>query len=121
MRRMRGNPLYETADLLQSGVTHTVDITNTKLPDGDFRSALPRFSPEAMRANQAFIAMSFGHIYIGTLGMEGAYQGMRTGYTDEEWLKEHHELWYEDVKAGRVPSQRSPVALTGSSPSTVQT
>ena len=30
---------------------------NTKLPDGDFRAALPRFSPEAMKANQAFIAM----------------------------------------------------------------
>ena len=30
---------------------------DTKLPDGDFRSALPRFSPEAMKANQAFIAM----------------------------------------------------------------
>ncbi len=30
---------------------------DTKLPDGDFRSALPRFSPEAIKANQAFIAM----------------------------------------------------------------
>lgn len=30
---------------------------NTKLPDGDFRAALPRFSPEAMKANQAFIAL----------------------------------------------------------------
>lgn len=30
---------------------------NTKLPEGDFRAALPRFSPEAMKANQAFIAM----------------------------------------------------------------
>jgi len=49
-----------------------------------------------------FIAMSLGHIYIGTIGMEGAYDGMRTGYSDEEWVKEHHELWYNDVKAGRV-------------------
>jgi SAM-dependent methyltransferase len=32
MRRMRGNPLYETADLMQPGVTHKVDITDTKLP-----------------------------------------------------------------------------------------
>jgi formate dehydrogenase subunit gamma len=51
-----------------------------------------------------FIVMSFGHIYIGTIGMEGAYQGMRTGYVDEEWAKEHHELWYDDVKSGRVKS-----------------
>lgn len=60
----------------------------------------------------AFIALSFGHIYIGTLGMEGAYQGMRTGYTDEEWLKEHHELWYNDVKSGRakIGGEPAPVA-----------
>jgi formate dehydrogenase subunit gamma len=49
-----------------------------------------------------FIAMSFAHIYMGTIGTEGAYQGMRTGYVDEEWAKEHHELWYDDVKAGRT-------------------
>ena len=36
MRRMRGNPLYETADLVQSGVTYKVDITDTKLPDSAY-------------------------------------------------------------------------------------
>jgi formate dehydrogenase subunit gamma len=56
-----------------------------------------------------FIAMSFGHIYIGTIGMEGAYQGMRTGYSDEEWIKEHHELYYNDVKSGRVTIGSGPV------------
>lgn len=47
-----------------------------------------------------FMAMSLAHIYIGTIGMQGAYQGMRTGYVDEEWAREHHELWYREVKAG---------------------
>ena len=46
-----------------------------------------------------FIVGGLGHIYLGTLGMAGAYQGMKTGYVDEEWAKEHHELWYEEVKA----------------------
>jgi formate dehydrogenase subunit gamma len=46
-------------------------------------------------------AIALGHIYLGTLGMRGAYQAMRTGYVDETWAKEHHEYWYEDVKAGR--------------------
>jgi predicted SAM-dependent methyltransferase len=36
MRRMRANPLYETADLAQSGVTHKFDITDTKLPDSAY-------------------------------------------------------------------------------------
>jgi formate dehydrogenase subunit gamma len=46
------------------------------------------------------IAGSFGHIYLGTIGVEGAYQAMRTGYVDEEWAKEHHEYWYNEVKGG---------------------
>ena len=53
------------------------------------------------------MAMFIGHIYIGTIGMQGAYQGMRTGYVDETWAKEHHEYWYDDVKAGKIPAQRS--------------
>jgi formate dehydrogenase subunit gamma len=39
--------------------------------------------------------------------MQGAYQGMKTGYVDETWAKEHHEFWYDDVKAGHIPAQRS--------------
>jgi formate dehydrogenase subunit gamma len=48
-----------------------------------------------------YIAMSLGHIYMGTIGVEGAYGNMRTGYTDESWAREHHELWYDEVKSGR--------------------
>ncbi len=51
-------------------------------------------------ASVIFIAMSLGHMYVGTVGMEGSYDGMKTGYVDENWAKEHHELWYKDVKAG---------------------
>lgn len=52
------------------------------------------------------MAMFLFHIYLGTIGMEGAYKGMRTGYVDEAWAKEHHEDWYDDIKAGRIPAQR---------------
>ena len=48
------------------------------------------------------IAMSCFHIYLGTLGFKGAYDAMRTGYADETWAKEHHQIWYEEVKAGRA-------------------
>mgnify|MGYP001243229861 FL=1 len=53
------------------------------------------------------MAMFLGHIYMGTIGMQGAYQAMRTGYVDEAWAKEHHELWYDDIRAGKIPAQRS--------------
>lgn len=61
-----------------------------------------------------------GHIYLGTLGMEGAYEAMRTGYVDDVWAKEHHDLWYADIEQGKIPRVRSaeqgvhePVAHSG--------
>jgi len=48
------------------------------------------------------LAASFGHIYMGTFAMEGAYEAMRTGYCDENWAKEHHDLWYEELKSDGV-------------------
>lgn len=50
----------------------------------------------------AFIAMIFAHIYIGTLGMEGAYEAMGDGEVDEEWAREHHGLWLDEVEAKEV-------------------
>ncbi len=44
------------------------------------------------------IAASFGHIYIGTAGTEGALEGMKSGHVDETWAKQHHDLWYNEVK-----------------------
>lgn len=45
-----------------------------------------------------WIAVTLGHIYIGTLGTPGAFSGMAQGYVPEEWAAEHHDLWLEDVK-----------------------
>ena len=61
------------------------------------------------------MAMFIGHIYLGTIGMQGAYKGMRTGYVDETWAKEHHELWFDDVKSGKIPAQRSQPLVAGQS------
>jgi formate dehydrogenase subunit gamma len=59
------------------------------------------------------LAMFLGHIYLGTVGTKGAYQGMRTGYVDESWAREHHGLWLDDIHAGRIPAQRSQAAVPG--------
>ena len=50
--------------------------------------------------------LAFGHIYVGTVGIEGALRNMQDGMTDETWAKEHHELWYRDMKAkaGAAPA-----------------
>ena len=51
------------------------------------------------------MALSLYHIYMGTIGVEAAYKGMRFGYVDETYAKEHHELWYQDVKSGKIKAE----------------
>ena len=46
-----------------------------------------------------FVAVILAHIYIGTLGMEGAFEAMGTGEVDLNWAKEHHDQWLEDQLA----------------------
>lgn len=48
-------------------------------------------------------AVALGHIYIGTVGTEGSLEGMTSGYVDESWAKEHHNLWYDEVKDQAIP------------------
>jgi formate dehydrogenase subunit gamma len=43
-------------------------------------------------------AIVIAHIYIGSVGMEGAFDAMGTGEVDENWAKEHHSLWVAEVK-----------------------
>ena len=46
-----------------------------------------------------FVAVIIAHIYIGTLGMEGAFEAMATGEVDLNWGKEHHDLWLKEQLA----------------------
>jgi formate dehydrogenase subunit gamma len=56
-----------------------------------------------------YIALALGHIYLGTIGLEGSYQAMRSGEVDEAWAKEHHEYWYNKVKSGERGGPRGAV------------
>lgn len=49
------------------------------------------------------LTVALGHIYMGTVGVEGAYEAMATGYCDANWAKEHHDHWYEDMMSGKDP------------------
>jgi formate dehydrogenase subunit gamma len=53
------------------------------------------------------IAVSFGHIYMGTAALEGTFEVMQTGYCDANWAKDHHDLWYEEVKDSEGTAQHS--------------
>ncbi len=47
------------------------------------------------------VVVIFGHIYIGTLGMQGAYSAMGSGDVDVNWAKEHHNLWADEVLSAK--------------------
>ncbi|MEZ5658314.1 MAG: formate dehydrogenase subunit gamma [Burkholderiaceae bacterium] len=49
----------------------------------------------------ALMAIIIAHIYIGSIGMEGAYDAMGSGEVEEQWAREHHSLWVQEVKQGR--------------------
>lgn len=52
------------------------------------------------------IAVIIAHIYIGTLGMEGAFQAMGTGEVDTTWAREHHRIWVEREQARTETGRR---------------
>ncbi len=43
-----------------------------------------------------FVTVSFGHIYMGTIGVEGAFEGMWNGFVDAVWAEQNHDLWYQE-------------------------
>jgi formate dehydrogenase subunit gamma len=59
-----------------------------------------------------FVALFIAHIYIGTLGTEGAFEAMGTGSVDLNWAKTHHGLWLEEeVAKGQVPDRPPRVSV----------
>jgi formate dehydrogenase subunit gamma len=57
-----------------------------------------------------FVALILAHIYIGTLGMEGAFEAMGTGEVDLNWAKEHHDLWLAQQLAKKQLHEKKPAA-----------
>ena len=59
-----------------------------------------------------FVAVILAHIYIGTLGMEGAFEAMAEGTVDLNWAREHHSIWFEEQMAhsGTNENHRQPAA-----------
>lgn len=58
------------------------------------------------------ICVSIGHIYMGTIGIEGAIDSMLIGEVDENWAKEHHDLWYEEVTGKSAKDDTEEGAVT---------
>ncbi len=58
------------------------------------------------------ITGALGHIYIGTVGTEGALEGMVSGEVDEAWAKQHHDIWLAQEQEKKQQQQESGSAHT---------
>ena len=62
-----------------------------------------------------WIAVFFGHVYIGTVGSQGSLDAMTKGHVSVEWAKQHHDLWYDKVKGeGQVEAKATDSSVTSS-------
>ncbi|MBV2359427.1 formate dehydrogenase subunit gamma [Thalassococcus sp. CAU 1522] len=71
---------------------------------------------QAWHAIVSFVLMAIilAHIYIGSIGMEGAFAAMGSGEVDEAWAHQHHSLWLDELKEreaaekGKAPESATP-------------
>ena len=64
------------------------------------------------------IAVALGHMYLGSIGTEGVLEGMVSGEVDEGFAKQHHSLWYEEVKGSAAPAEGQAAPDTSSAATT---
>ncbi len=48
------------------------------------------------------MAISLGHMYLGSIGSEGTLESMKTGYVDINWVAAHHDRWVKEIHDGNL-------------------
>ncbi|WIY26043.1 formate dehydrogenase subunit gamma [Parasedimentitalea psychrophila] len=84
-------------DIGLAGLLRLGELSETMAPQEEMQLA------QMWHAILAFLLMAIviAHIYIGSVGMEGAYDAMGSGEVDEAWAKQHHSLWLEEIQQGQ--------------------
>jgi formate dehydrogenase subunit gamma len=68
------------------------------------------------------IAISIGHMYMGSIGTEGSNEAMKSGYVDINWVEAHHDRWAKQVKEnGEIVSAEEFARLQGRAPDSADT
>ncbi len=65
-------------------------------------------------ASQILCMLMVAHIYIGTVGMEGSFESMTSGQVDENWAREHHKVWLQELQEKEAKKQaKAPQSAPG--------
>jgi len=98
---------------------HLLPVAVTDLFAGLGRAQMQQANVVHAVVATLWAAVALGHVYIGTAGTEGAFEGMSTGYVSEEWARQHHDLWHEEMASrGRIlpAAERPPVPASRAEP-----
>jgi len=111
-----GEKLWFWGGVLILGVVISVSGFVLDFPNFDqSRSTMQLANVVHLSATVLMMSAGLGHIYMGTIGMADAFNAMKTGYVDETWAKEHHEYWYNQMKAkgasASAPAPGGPVPM----------
>ncbi len=96
------------------GITMTVSGFFLLFPNlGTVRESMQFWHIIHLCTGLLIIGVALGHMYIGSIGTEGVLEGMVHGEVDEGFAKQHHSLWYEEVKGEARearPSETAPAS-----------
>lgn len=109
-----GEKIFTYGSMLTVGVVVVVSGFILDFPNyGQTRELMQTASIVHAVASLIWIALMFGHIYLGSVGVEGALEGMTTGRVDENWAKQHHSLWYEEARKQGTQASDSDASAGG--------
>ena len=90
--------------LFFSGIAMTVSGFFLLFPNlGTVRETMQFWHIVHLCSGLFVIGVALGHMYLGSIGTEGVLEGMVHGEVDEGFAKQHHSVWYEEVK-GDAPA-----------------
>ena len=88
------------------GITMTVSGFFLLFPNlGTVRESMQFWHIIHLSTGLLIIGVALGHMYLGSIGTEGVLEGMVSGEVDEGFAKQHHSLWYEEVKGSSKPAE----------------
>ena len=91
------------------GITMTVSGFFLLFPNlGTIRETMQLWHIVHLCSGLFMIGVALGHMYIGSIGTEGVLEGMVHGDVDEGFAKQHHNLWYEEVKGTASTPESAP-------------
>ncbi len=107
--------------LMTAGVLVSITGMNLDFPNlGQYRLIMQ--ISHIIHSVSAFLLIigALGHIYIGTIGTEGALRGMITGKVDKSWAKQHHDLWYRQLQhqtsQNSLPESKNNISIKQQNP-----